>query len=123
MSGNSFLLDTNIILYLLSGEKKIAEVINQAQWHISFITELELLSYHSMSATERESVKQFLGNCIVTDVNEEIKLNAIQIRKSTKLPLPDCIIAATSLYLDVPLFTGDKDFRKIKSLSLILFEV
>jgi predicted nucleic acid-binding protein len=123
MNGNSFLLDTNIILYLLSGEKKIAEVINQAQWHVSFITELELLSYPSLSGTEYESVKRFLGNCLVTDINEEIKLNAIQIRKSTKLPLPDCIIGATSLYMDVPLFTADKDFKKIKSLSLILFEI
>jgi predicted nucleic acid-binding protein len=122
MSGNSFLLDTNIILYLLSGEKKIAEVINKAQWHVSFITELELLSYPSLSATEKESIKKFLANCLVTDINEEIKQNAIHIRKSTKLPLPDCIIAATSLCLDIPLFTADKDFRKVKSLPLILFE-
>jgi predicted nucleic acid-binding protein len=63
-----------------------------------------------------------LGNCLVTDINEEIKEHAIQIRKNTKLPLPDCIIAATAIYLDIPLFTADKDFKKIKSLPLILFE-
>ena len=122
MSGNSFLLDTNIVLYLLSGEKKIAEVINRAQWHVSFITELELLSYNPMTTSERESIKKFLGNCLVTDINEEIKNHAIQIRKNTKLPLPDSIIAATAIYLDIPLFTADKDFKKMKTLPLILFE-
>jgi predicted nucleic acid-binding protein len=122
MSGNSFLLDTNIILYLLSGEKKIAEVINHAQWHVSFITELELLSFKSLAGAEKEAITKFLDNCLVTDINEEIKQHTIQIRKNTKLPLPDCIIGATAMYLDIPLFTADKDFKKIKALPLILFE-
>jgi predicted nucleic acid-binding protein len=122
MNGNSFLLDTNIILYLLSGEKKIAEVINGRQWNVSFITELELLGYRSIVSSEKERIKKFLDNCIVTDINQEIKEYTIQIRQDTKLPLPDCIIGATAMYLDIPLFTADRDFKKIKSLPLILFE-
>jgi len=122
MSGGDFLLDTNIVLYLLSGEKKIAEVINHAQWHISFISELELLSFSSITSTEKEAIKKFIGRCRIIDINREIKELAIQVRKSTKLPLPDSIIGATAIYMEMPLFTADKDFKKIKSLPLILFE-
>jgi predicted nucleic acid-binding protein len=36
--------------------------------------------------------------------------------------LPDAIIAATSLYLDLPLLTADVGFKKIPNLKLILLE-
>lgn len=42
MSGRSFLVDTNIVLYLLSGNTAIAEIINGSQLYVSFITRLEL---------------------------------------------------------------------------------
>lgn len=45
MSGPNFLIDTNIALYLLSGNTTIAEIINGSQVYISFITQLELLGY------------------------------------------------------------------------------
>lgn len=43
MSGNNFLLDTNIVLYLLSGNTTVAEIIDGTQLYISFVTQLELL--------------------------------------------------------------------------------
>jgi predicted nucleic acid-binding protein len=42
MSGRSFLVDTNIVLYLLSGNTTIAEIIDGSQLYVSFITQLEL---------------------------------------------------------------------------------
>ncbi len=123
MNGNSFLIDTNIVLYLLAGDKNIVELIDNAQWHISFITELELLSYKSVTSAEQKAIKNFLDDCIITDVNATIKKNAIQIRQNYKMPLPDCIIAANSLYLDIPLLTADKGFQKIDLPSIILYEI
>jgi hypothetical protein len=123
MSGNSFLLDTNIALYLLSGDKHIAEIIDHYQWHVSFITELELLSYTSITTAEQKAVKQFLSECIITDINAAIKKYSIQIRQNTRLRLPDCIIAATAMYLDAPLLTADKDFQKIDLLPIVLYQV
>jgi predicted nucleic acid-binding protein len=76
----------------------------------------------SIASSEKVAIKRFLENCLVTDINEEIKEFTIQIRQETKLALPDCIIGATAMYLDIPLFTADKDFKKIKLLPLILFE-
>lgn len=43
MSGNKFLIDTNIALYLLSGNKTIANILDGADLYLSFISELELL--------------------------------------------------------------------------------
>jgi predicted nucleic acid-binding protein len=45
MNGNKVFVDTNIILYLLSGDITLAELLNGKQIYISFITQLELLSY------------------------------------------------------------------------------
>jgi predicted nucleic acid-binding protein len=42
MNGDSLLIDTNVALYLLSGNKRLAESLNNSQIYISFITELEL---------------------------------------------------------------------------------
>jgi predicted nucleic acid-binding protein len=44
MRGNSFLLDTNIILYLLDGKSELAEILDGTTVYISFISELELLT-------------------------------------------------------------------------------
>jgi predicted nucleic acid-binding protein len=48
----------------------------------------------------------------VIDINEEIKKEVIQLRKSTKLKLPDTIVLATGRYLSLPLITSDLDFKE-----------
>jgi predicted nucleic acid-binding protein len=56
------------------------------------------------------------------DLATPIKEIAVELRLSKTLKLPDAIIAATSIYLDFPLFTYDKAFRKVKHLNVILLE-
>jgi len=46
----------------------------------------------------------------------------ISIRKKYSIKLPDCIIMATSLWLNMPLITADQDFKKIDIADLIYFE-
>ncbi|MDR3184479.1 MAG: PIN domain-containing protein [Prevotellaceae bacterium] len=36
--------------------------------------------------------------------------------------MPDALIAATAIYLDIPLLTFDKGFKNIPELQLILWE-
>ncbi len=45
MSGNSIFIDTNIALFLLSGDPTITELLDKRPVFVSFITELELLGY------------------------------------------------------------------------------
>ena len=122
MSGNKVFLDTNIILYLLGGDKTIAELLNGKLFHISFITQLELLGFPGLDSKQEEIIKDLLSKCVILDINDDIKSRVIHLRKTKKLKLPDCIIIASSLYLNLPIITADEDFKKVNELNLILYE-
>ncbi len=122
MSGNKLFLDTNILLYLLQGDKTLAEVLDNKQFYISFITQLELLSFPGLSKKDSKVIDDLLKECVIIDINSEIKNLTISYRKTYKLKIPDIIIAASSLYLDLPLITADTDFKKIEELNLIFYE-
>lgn len=59
MSGNRFLVDTNIALYLLGGNKEVAEILDNTTIYISFITELELLVFKEITNLKRLESKKF----------------------------------------------------------------
>jgi predicted nucleic acid-binding protein len=46
----------------------------------------------------------------------------IDLKRNHRLKLPDCIIIATALYLDLPLITADQEFKKAEQLNLIFYE-
>jgi len=122
MSGNNLLIDTNIALYLLSKDDTIAQLLNGKDVYISFITELELLGYKKLLPHEQEKIRDFISNCIVVDINAEIKQNVINIRQQYLVKLPDSIISATAIYLGFPFVTADKGFEKIKGMDIILYD-
>ncbi len=122
MNGNSLFLDTNIILYLLNGDKTLAELLNNKQLYISVITELELLAYKGITAKEEKVIKEFVAQCKTITINNAVKQETIRIRKTYNTKLPDSIIIATALYLDFPLITSDIDFRKVEELTLIHYQ-
>jgi predicted nucleic acid-binding protein len=122
MNGNSFLLDTNVVLYLLSGNKTITTILEGAQPYISFITQLELMGYKGISPKDLQMIKNFLDECIIVDISEEIKKHTISIRQKHQIKLPDSIIAGTAMFLEIPLLTGDKGFSKITSLNIALYK-
>ena len=122
MSGTSVLLDTNIVLYLLAGDKTLAAMLNDKEVFVSFITEMELLSYKNMSAAEEKSIRDFLDSTIIIDLEPPVKQKAIAIRKDSRLKLPDSIIAASSLQLNIPLLTADSDFKQVRSLDYVQYE-
>ncbi len=122
MSGNSLLLDTNIILYYLSGDEKLTPLIEDNKLFISIITEIELMGFSGFEKKDLGKVQKFLNFCSVYGISESVKNKAIQLRRSIKLKLPDAIILATGLVLDVPFMTADKDFKQVESGHIILYE-
>ena len=122
MNGDSILLDTNTILYLLAGDETLAEFLNSKKLYISVITELELLSFRNLSAKEIKLINCFINELHVENINDEIKENTIKIRRGTKLKLPDCIITATALALQIPIISADKDLKLVQDLDLIIYE-
>ena len=115
------MLDTNIILQLLKGDRVLADIINNKALYVSFITEMELLSYHKLLPEEEIQIRSLLNDCYVIEMNHPLKLSAISIRKNNKMKLPDSIIAATSEHLNIPLLTSDVEFNKLNSLQILLY--
>jgi predicted nucleic acid-binding protein len=122
MNGNKFLLDTNIILYLLNGEETLVEILEGKRPFISFITELELYEFRKLNEADKTKIDSVLAQCTIIDINAGIKLSTINIRREYKIKLPDSIIAGTSLYLGIPLVTADNGFNKIENLDLVYYQ-
>ena len=123
MNGNKLFVDTNIVLYLLSGDSTLAELLDGKQLYISFVTQLELLGYKGISGKEKKLVEDFISQCVVIDINNRIKSEVIRIKQSYSVKLPDSIIMSSAIYLDLPLITADTDFKKVDELNLLYYEV
>lgn len=113
MSGIDWLLDTNLVIGLLkghaaamalAGERKLA--LERAA--VSQITRMELLGFPGLTEAEEEAIRSFLDACQIVLLDETVEYQAIQLRRSGMLKLPDAIIAATALTLRVPLLTLDR---------------
>lgn len=115
------LSDTNIIIYLLEGDKAIAEVFENNIISISFITELELLSLKKYSNSQESKVKEIIQQFDIYNYSNLIKNSCITLRQKYNLKLPDAIIAATALAYKLPLFTADKQFSKIDEIEISLY--
>jgi predicted nucleic acid-binding protein len=113
MSGNSYVLDTNIISFFLKGDSNLLPYFNYTNIHISFITELELKSIPGLSGKDIEKLESFLNTCVITGINAAIKSTTVIFKKDYKLKLPDAIIAATAFYLGYELITADKVFNRL----------
>lgn len=112
----------NIILYLLTGDRSLAEMLNIKTVYVSFVTELELLRFSKLTAKERKKVLLFLEKSVVIDINQEIKNGVVALSKKYKIKLPDSIILATASYLNIPLVTADKNLNRSEEANIILYE-
>lgn len=121
MSGNKVLFDTNAIIYSINGFNFILPYIHN-EIYISEITEMELLGKKGISKDEVSRLQDTLSDVTIIDFNKAIKTLAIELKQSFTLKLPDAIIAATSIYFNLPLITADKQFKICENIDLILIE-
>ena len=112
MIENRFVLDTNAIIFLTTRGNVIPSALenalNEATLFTSVISEIELFSKPALPPDEEENLRSFLSERIIINLTNEIKKETIALRRSTRLKLPDGIVAATSIVLDAPLLTDDK---------------
>jgi predicted nucleic acid-binding protein len=118
VNGNKFLLDTNILLYV-AGKRIETTSLPQGEFYVSFVTELEILSYPSLTPQEEIRLRKLLTEMPVIDATREIKDSAIALRKQYRLKLPDALIAATAQTLKATLITNDKGFDAIKEITTL----
>ncbi len=122
MSGNNLFLDTNIIIYFLSGDDTLTELLDGKTIYISVITKLELLSYSGLSNKDQTRLENFLSECTIVDLTPFVQTAAVTIRKQYKLKLPDSIIVASAMYVDLPLVSSDKSLKSLTEASILYYE-
>jgi predicted nucleic acid-binding protein len=114
---NKYLVDTNIFIYHLNGERTATDWLlsHRKEIAISFITKIEMLSY-PFSKEEEALVLEFLRQFELIYISDEIVATTIQLRRRRKIKTPDAIIAATALVHDFCVCT--KNLRDFYSLGV-----
>jgi predicted nucleic acid-binding protein len=119
--GKGYLIDSNVIIDF-SGNlipKKGSALLSKCfdeEPVISIITKIELLGYQSVT----QEVKDLVSASLIIGLTDEIVNQTIQIRKQHKIKLPDAVIAATAITLDLTLLSRNtSDFSKIKGLDQV----
>jgi predicted nucleic acid-binding protein len=124
--GKGYLIDSNIVIDYSAmripkkGNVLLSKCIDDRPV-ISIITKIELLGYHSVT----KEVRDLVTASLIVGLTDEIVNKAIEIRKNHKIKLPDAIIAATAISLDLTLLSRNtSDFNKIEDLILLdLFKI
>ncbi len=123
--GLAYLWDTNTVIYYLQqlfppkGEAWMDKVISSNKPVLSIITEIELLGWKSAHPEDLRILKGFVENSSVIGLEPNIKDKTIEIRRLHSIKLPDAVIAATALTLDLELITRNvSDFAAIAGIQL-----
>jgi predicted nucleic acid-binding protein len=82
---------------------------------ISVITRMEILADSKHTEKTLRKAGEFLQNVFAVPLSGEIEEIAIKIRRSgsPRSKLPDAIVAATAVFLDVPLASADIRLLKL----------
>ena len=116
MNGRLF-LDTNAIIALMSGNYKLIQHINKAEWiGISIVSEIEFLSFSKISERDKLLFQKLKSRIEVIDLqsNNEVLISlTCNIRIKNKLKLPDAVIAASAVFSNATIVTNDKIFTEI----------
>ena len=114
----SVVLDTNVVLYHLAN--RLAADLPEGPICVSVISEIELLSYPGLASAEEKQIEAFLAKVNVIELSDAVKREAIKLRKTRKLKLPDAIVAATAKTLAATLLTNDKALSSVSGLTCVV---
>lgn len=116
-----YLLDTNILIYLLKKNplaiKKLRS-LKASVYSISVISYFEFLM--GVSVNQADKAERYLKKFDVISFNEAIAKEAVYFARLTKkkLKFKDLIIAATAKRNGKRLLTADRDFKNLKGVEV-----
>jgi tRNA(fMet)-specific endonuclease VapC len=131
MTGNKYLLDTNIIIEVFRGSKDHAEKISKLRgFYISSIVLGELyVGVNRVNNKEKylKSLNEFLRGTTVIPIDYETsklygKIVASLYKKGKPIPTNDIWIAAVAVQHKLKLITNDKHFNEVQGLKLMSFK-
>jgi tRNA(fMet)-specific endonuclease VapC len=127
MTGNSILLDTNIVIELFKGNPAVVTFLEAQQTvdiPFAVLGELYLGAYKSSNPKKHlQQIDAFLENCNVLIADDETAnqyalIKSALLKKGKPIPENDMWIAAVSRQFDLQLHTQDKHFKEIEGLNL-----
>jgi len=87
--------------------------------NLSIISKIEILSWNPPAPNDLLVAQKFTEDAFVFTIDDHIGEIAVSIRKTTKVKLPDVLIAATAIARNFTLIAdNDKDFNKIVALNI-----
>ena len=120
MNVKRFVADTNI--FILPSNDRLAGPLPQGEFSRSGITEMELLSFPSITSSEEAMIRDMLSNVVIYGIDQDVKEEAIRLRRRSGLERPDAIIAATAICHQAVLLTNDAELQNalgLQSQSLV----
>jgi predicted nucleic acid-binding protein len=124
------IIDTDILIDAARRTQAAIEYLSQLERRsglaVSVVTQMELL-VGCRSRVELQNTERFLQHFQVLKVNEPICDCALQLllnyRLSHGLLIPDALIAATAMTLELPLVSkNQRDYRYIDGLQLLQYQ-
>lgn len=122
MNGDDWLVDTNIIIYLVDGDQTVSNLLEDRSVQLSFITKIELLAFKKLKTREEKIIRAIINNAHIIFASYDITESAVKIRKNYNLKIPDAIIAATAKTYNLPLVTADTDFNRLDEVNIIQYK-
>ena len=121
----SKVFDSNILIYHLNGRLNalgisMLEQGLQENAAISIITRIEILGWSGQSGEALLLARNLLDRFVEQPLTDEVADLCIELRQQRRLKIPDAIIGATALHMNLPLVTRNTDdFRGVEGLELI----
>ena len=112
-----YLFDTNIIIYFLSGDKKVVAFVKKIlednkTIYVPTIVRLELFSKFDLTLIEQNAISDFLSYTIEINLDRTVADIASSVRRNFKTKVADSIVVASAIYTNSSLVTRNvKDFK------------
>jgi predicted nucleic acid-binding protein len=121
MNGDSLVVDANIIIYHLNGDRTLEAMLEGKKIFLSFISEIEIKSFQSLTKSQALAIEELLGYCHIIHSNDFITDFTVRLRKKYSIKIPDAIILGTAQYLNMPVLTADKRLLVSKEVRIIWY--
>ena len=112
----NIVFDTSAAIKLLEGQYDLSSLginINGAQFLTSVVVRMKLLAKRIMLNDDERILLEFLDGLTVIPLDEAVEQTAIEIRRASRLKLPDCIVAATAIIFGALLLTDDDHLLRL----------
>ena len=118
-----YLIDTSLVIKYLNNSLPqnaidFLDLVLDIEINISFVTKIELLVWNPANPGDLIVFNDFINNANLLLADDAIISKTIEIRKATKIKLPDALIAGTALSHNFTLIAdNDKDFDRVVAMG------